>query len=189
MQESITSNLNKLAVARTAWNCAQRVYIYIAQASFALADVDFYEIVADESSLLEPLTPAICVLSCIRDARRDVSRWLMVVFHRLRSTACRLHLSRRNREKKHHVFSLWILNGRDRERNELFVLFFFFIFFSNVIVDTWTVRLNFGLIIHGRGLISSVILGISNVISYYKYYLQYNFIYGMQFSLIIDRTV
>lgn len=182
MQESITSNLNKLAVARTAWNCAQRVYIYIARASFALVDVDFYEIVADESSLLEPLTLAICVLSCIRDAR-----WLMVVFHRLRFTACRLHLSRRNREKKHHVFSLWILNGRDRERNELFVLFFYF--FSNVIVDIWTVRLNFGLIIHGRGLISSVILGISNVISYYKYYLQCNFIYGMQFSLIIDRTV
>lgn len=89
--------------------------------------------------------------------------------------------------KKTPCFSLWILNGRDRERNELFVLFFYF--FSNVIVDIWTVRLNFGLIIHGRGLISSVILGISNVISYYKYYLQCNFIYGMQFSLIIDRTV
>lgn len=182
MQESITSNLNKLAVARTAWNCAQRVYIYIARASFALVDVDFYEIVADESSLLEPLTPAICVLSCIRDAR-----WLMVVFHRLRFTACRLHLSRRNREKKHHVFpsEFWT----DGIVNEMNSSFFFFYFFSNVIVDTWTVHLNFGLIIHGRGLISSVILGISNVISYYKYYLQYNFIYGMQFSLIIDRTV
>lgn len=73
--------------------------------------------------------------------------------------------------------------------NEMNSSFFFFYFFSNVIVDTWTVHLNFGLIIHGRGLISSVILGISNVISYYKYYLQCNFIYGMQFSLIIDRTV
>lgn len=127
MQESITSNLNKLAVARTAWNCAQRVYIYIARASFALADVDFYEIVADESSLLEPLTPAICVLSCIQDARRDVSRWLMVVFHRLRSTACRLHLSRRNREKKHHVFpSEFWTDGIVNEMNSSFFFLFFF---------------------------------------------------------------
>lgn len=186
MQESITSNLNKLAVARTAWNCAQRVYIYSSSQlragrrrllwnsgwrKFAVRAADTCNL---RSQLHSRCTPGRLTL-----VDGGISS---ITIHRLSAA-----LVSSKPRKKTPCFSLWILNGRDRERNELFVLFFYF--FSNVIVDTWTVRLNFGLIIHGRGLISSVILGISNVISYYKYYLQYNFIYGMQFSLIIDRTV